>query len=244
MNLSRKDKEVMMHKMRELALNNPDKIVIVETNVDPEIQLEFFDFLEKIKEDQIYNTDINQIKDELYSQNINIARKKEILVLLARYGEVESFRLIENYLNEDISELKTWTYLAFQQAKMFLESKLLEETKIYIASGMGGNEHRLRYAFALKSNNDEFNDYQKKTIEGEIKYFFNKNDCILEDIYYSDNYAIATCLVPVFNDLIELLQNIISEINQLGNFVQPNVFITNEKPINIDDLKNNLKLEK
>lgn len=231
------DGKYMMEKMRELAFKNPEKITIVETSVDPGVQIEFFETLKKLDNKSNDEVDIDGLKNELDDPEVDIKRKKEIIASLVVIGEVESFRIIESYLQKAKRELKTWTFLACQQAKMFLESKLLEETKIYIASGLGGKDHRLRYSFAIYTDNDGFSKYQTDVVKGELQYFFKKEDCILEEIEYEGQYAIATCLVPVFADLVNILQKVLDEINQYGNFLSPNVFITNEKKINIKELK-------
>ncbi len=231
------DGKHMMEKMRELALANPEKITIVETSVDPNIQIEFFEALKKLEKKSNYNNSFDEVRQELENPEVSVKRKKEIIASLVVIGEVESFRIIESYLEKAKKELKTWTFLACQQAKMFLESKLLEETKIYIASGMGGKDHRLRYSFAIYTDNDSFSKYQTDIVKGELQYFFKKEDCILEQIYFDGKFAIATCLVPVFVDLVNLLQKVLDEINQYGNFLSPNVFITNEKKINIKELE-------
>lgn len=237
MNKDRKDQEYMIDQMRELAKDNPDKIVIVETSVDPNIQIEFFEEIQKVTDKNIKNINVENSEKELFDSTVTIEDKKKILVQLVTLGEVESYRLIEKYLETADDELKTWAYLACQQAKMFLESKLLEETKIYVASGLGGKDHRLRYSFALKSKFETFDKYQKDTVKGELEYFFKKEDCILEDVYFQDQYAIANCLVPIFIDIIDLLQVVLKEINEYGDFLYPNVFITNEKKINATELE-------
>ena len=235
-----RNSEEMMARMRELALKHPEKIRIVETSVDAEIQIEFFETLQRLDEQNENALEIEDYRKILFGEEYSEQRIKEVLALLVTFGEVKTFRLLEEYMNSAPPELKTWAFLACQQAKMFMESKLLEETKIYIASGLGGQNHRLRYAFAIYTNQKEFDEYQKDTIKGEINYFLKKNDSKTEDIYFYENFAIVLCLVPVFTDLVDLLQLIINEINTYGNFLNPNVFITNEKPIVPQELKETL----
>ncbi len=238
MNTNMRDQERMMKKMRELALNNPERISIVETSVDPNIQIDFFEALQKLDNKLDKDHNVENYQKELFNPETQIERKKELLAILVGLGEVKSFRIIEKYLKKAEKELKTWTFLAYQQARLFLESKLLEESKIYIASGLGGKEHRLRYSFGIyTAKQKSFDGYQKKTIKGELEYFFKKEDCMLEEIKFSENYAVATCLVPVFLDLVDLLHQIFNEINQYGNFIHPNIFITNEKRIDIEEFK-------
>jgi hypothetical protein len=229
------DQESMLEKMREIALNNPENIRIIETSVDAEIQIEFFETLQRIG-DEIELPEPQQLLDELLNTSIGISRKKEILAQLTAYGEVETYRILEEYLKQPEPELKTWAYLSYQQARMFLESNLMEESKIYIASGLGGKEHRLRYVFAFSAKEESFTDAQKNITKGEIDYFLKKNDGYTEELKFENSYAICQAVVALHVNLVELIQEIVAEINQYGAFLRENVFITNEKRVHSKDL--------
>lgn len=230
------DQEKMLEKMREIARQNPDDITIIETSVDSQIQIDFFESLQRIDENED-DVNIQALYNELICKETALDRKKEILAQLTSLGEVESYRLLEEYLKTAEDDIKTWAFLACQQGRMFLESKLLEESKIYIASGLGGKDHRLRYVFAFAAREGVYSDSQENIIRGEIEYYLKKNDGIIENIEFGEGYAICTSLVPIYVNLVELIQEIVSEINQFGNFIKENVFITNEKPVKIKELK-------
>ena len=169
--------EKMLSKMREIALNNPEKIRIVETNVNAEVQLEFYELMQRIGENEI-STEVDSLIHKLANAS-GLEDKKRILVTLACIGTVEAFRFLENYLSYCDDEIKKWVLLAYQQCQMFLESSLLDESKIYIASGLGGKEHRLRYIFVLAgTNKSDFTDFHKKVLENETEYYLNKQDSI------------------------------------------------------------------
>ena len=120
---------------------------------------------------------------------------------------------------------------------MFLESSLLDESKIYVASGLGGKDHRLRYIFVLAGKKKEpFSDFEKKVMENEAKYYLEKSDSVCETIQYDGNYAICTALVPLHEDIVELVQSIIDEVNQYGGFIMQSIFITNEKLVSREAL--------
>ncbi len=225
-----------MEKMREIARQNPENIRIIETSVNSDLQIEFFEALQEIS-DEDEDEDIAVLNSELLSFDTSIDRKKEILAIFTSLGEVESYRHIEEYLKIADEEIKTWAFLACQQGRMFLESRLLEESKIYIASGLGGKEHRLRYVFAFTTKDGESTDSQKNIIKGEIEYFLKKNDGLVEKIDFIDGFTVCTALIPIYINLIDLIQEIVSEINQYGDFLRENVFVTNEKQVAIDDLK-------
>jgi hypothetical protein len=229
------EQDKMLEKMREIALNNPDNIRIIETNVDAEVQIEFFETLQRIGNEPEF-PEPQELWNQLHDATKTTDEKKEILARLTSYGEVETYRMLEDYLKTPEEQLKTWAYLSYQQARMFLESNLMEESKIYIASGLGGKDHRLRYIFALSSKEDSFTEAQKNIVNGEIEYFIKKNDGFTEEIIYSNNYIICTAIIALHINLIELLQDIVYEINQYGAFLRENVFITNEKRIDSTDL--------
>ncbi|MDD3687026.1 MAG: hypothetical protein PHE56_09700 [Bacteroidales bacterium] len=229
------EQDKMLEKMREIALNNPDSIRIIETNVDAEVQIEFFETLQRIGNEEQF-PEPAELWNQLHSEAFSYDQKKEILARLTSYGEVETYRMLEDYLKAPEDQLKTWAYLSYQQARMFLESNLMEESKIYIASGLGGKDHRLRYIFALSSKDNTFTEAQKNIVNGEIEYFIKKNDGFTEEIIYSGNYIICTAIIALHINLIELIQDIVFEINQYGAFLRENVFITNEKRIDSTDL--------
>ncbi|HNQ67384.1 MAG TPA: hypothetical protein PKN32_03320 [Bacteroidales bacterium] len=231
------DQEEMLNKMREIALLNPENIRIIEASVNSEIQLEFFETLQSVIKLKNTADEPQELFKALNNPSNSLIKKKEILVKLVSYGEVETYRIIESYLKNPEPELKSWAYMAYQQARMFLESNLLEESKIYIASGLGGKDHRLRYNFAFTSKNKSFDKTQKSIINGEIEYFLKKNDGIIEQLKYKKSFVICTALVPIHINLVEMIQDMILEINQYGNFLKENVFLTNEKQITEVDLE-------
>ncbi|HQB21979.1 MAG TPA: hypothetical protein PLW23_06325 [Bacteroidales bacterium] len=231
--------EKMINKMREIAQLNPEKIHIIETNVGAEMQLEFFETLQSFtKEENIPKPE--QIFENLNNPEASLEEKKKCLALLASLGEVDSFRMIENYLENPEKELQSWAFLAYQQARMFLEANLLDEEKIYIASGLGGKGHRLRYAFCFIAK-ENFTETQQNILKGEIEYSFSKNDSILEELSFIGKYAIGTVLIALQVDIVDLIENIIREVNQYGNFLHENIYITNEKKINPNQLDDLLK---
>ncbi|MDR2009836.1 MAG: hypothetical protein LBQ22_05075 [Bacteroidales bacterium] len=231
------DQEKMMEQVRKLALNNPENIRIIETNVDSDIQIEFFETLQKIEITE-NNIDPKALYAELFLNTVDIERKKEVLAILTVLGEVESFRLLETYLKKTTPELKSWAFLAYQQARLLLESKLLnKDSIIYVASGLGGKDHKLRYIFALFAKENNINETQKNIIKGEIEYSLKKNDGIIENILFKDKFVLCTILVPLYINLVELIQNMTEEINQYGNFLEENIFLTNEKPVTMEDIE-------
>ena len=230
------DKQLkMLEKMREIALKNPEKIRIVETNVDAEVQLEFYMLMQKIGESDLEKQIPALVNDLLTTDDIEI--RKRLLVSLASTGEIDAYRFLEKYLVDCDDDIKKWALLSCQQCQMFLESSLLDESKIYVASGLGGKDHRLRYVFVLAGKvKDQFTDFQKKIIDNETTYYLEKSDSVREKLDYDGEYAICTVLVPLYEDVVTLVQSIIDEVNQYGGFIKQSIFITNEKLVSREAL--------
>jgi hypothetical protein len=77
----------MREKMREIALNNPESIRIIETNVDAEVQIEFFETLQRIGSEPEF-PEPHELWDQLHNKDFSLEEKKDILARLTSYGEV------------------------------------------------------------------------------------------------------------------------------------------------------------
>jgi hypothetical protein len=231
------DAKKIISRMRQIALEHPENIRIIEASLNSKVQMEFFETLQTMDSIDISEVDINSLAQELNTGSTKVKRKKEILLTLTLVGEVESYRIIENYLKNPSKSMKTWAFLSYQQARLLLESRLLNKNStIYIASGLGGKEHRLRYVFVLFSKLDSLSSTQKNIVKGEIEYYMNKNDGVVEKISYHDKYIICTVLVAIYVDVTELVYSISNEINQYGNFLDEKIFFTNERMIKSKDV--------
>jgi len=92
-----------------------------------------------------------------------------MLVKLASINSVEAFRTIERYLKEPNHSLRDWAKLAFQESKLLLESKLLDENQVLISTGLGGKGMKLRYFTVILSDTGEnLTKIQKKIINSEL----------------------------------------------------------------------------
>lgn len=222
--------EKILAQMRQIALKHPEKIRIVETNVDAEVQLEFYSMMQDVDK-SYHDMDLPEIFGQL-SDCDDMQHRKKLLVAIASTGEIEAYRFLEKYLETCDDDIKKWALLACQQCQMFLESSLLDESKIYVASGLGGKDHRLRYIFVLSGKKKAtFSDFEKKVMENEAKYYLEKSDSVFENVKYDVNYAIFMALVPLHEDIVALVRSIIDEVNQYGGFIMQSIFVTNEKVV-------------
>jgi hypothetical protein len=168
------------------------------------------------------------------------------LVLLASQEKVEVFRTIEKYAKSPDPELREWSILALQESRMVIQSSLMDEQQVYISTGLGGKGLNLRY-FAVFIGNENVASYsksQQKLIQTELEYALKKNNGVLEEIRFEENLAIAILLLPVKSDIQGVFSGVINECNQYGDFVRPDIIITNVKRMNVEEIKLFINKEK
>ena len=121
-----------------------------------------------------------------------------------------------------------WSALALQKSRVHVEHSLNSEDKIYISSGLGGFENKLRYFFVLASqNNKSFNELQKQIITNELNFSLNKYEGIVEEITFKNYYVTIICMIPLQYSLDKIFKSILLECNKLGNFLSDKIIATN-----------------
>ena len=202
--------------------------LVFEEGIDVSIQLEYektsIEFIEKDIEIRAFE----KLENILINSETTIDDKKNALVELSMSGDVKAYRMIEKYKDICDDEIKKWTILAFQKSRAHIEHELSNDVKIYISSGLGGSENKLRYFFVLTTNNKEkFTDFQKNLLKKEIDFFLNKNESIAEKITFYDYFVSILCLVPLQISPDAILSGILNETKEFGNFLSDEIIATN-----------------
>jgi len=226
-------------KLREVLGKMPDKLKIFDGTIDIGLQLEYFEFSSGLKKKNTLSGDeIIALSPELYSKDAGVDRKKEILVLLSSVDRPEAYRIIEKFVDAGDLELKNWAILAFQESVMLLEASLLEETRVFLSSGLGGRDGKLRYQLVIAVKEGyEMSDYREKIIINEFETELKAKKSILEKIEFTGKYSIIEALVPFDVNLRELFRRAIRECNRYGNFIDTDFVVTNIKRLEIDEIE-------
>jgi len=216
------------------------KIQIFEEGIDIHTQIEFEKLTKELVDREQKTTELSVLEKNLFNEGTNIKIKKEILIELSFSEDVKAYRLIEKFHNECENNLKKWSALALQKGRVHIEHSLSNEEKIYISSGLGGSENRLRYFFALSSNdNKNFTELHKNIIKNELNFTIKKYDGIIEDLIFQEYYVTVVCLIPLKHSLDKIFRSILEECNNLGNFLSDKVIATNTEKFDnktIEDL--------
>jgi hypothetical protein len=221
------------------------KYTILEEQVDVDLQMKFFEYSNNLRKNKRSIEEIINDISLLYNSDTDIEVKKGVLAELSESDCVEGFRELEKFLKVVDKDLRPWAILSFQHSRIGLESKLLDENKIFISTGLGGKEDKLRYFLAFKNKlNTDFTETQKKIIDNEFPYIYKKNNCVIETIDYLDQYLTVLAIMPVDCVINEVIVSAINEVNLYGDLLYNDYLITNVKILEKKDIEYYFKKKK
>jgi len=235
-----KDKE---KDIKEFLDNIPDTFDILEEGIDIQIQKEYIEYSHSFDNGELTETETIMLGKILFLPTAQIDAKKKVLAMLAHLGTITAFRLIEKYYKHPDNEIKQWTALALQECKMFLESELMDEGKVFISSGLGGLKDKLRYyLLVLPLLNRTFTTEQKEIIKEEFNYVSKVLNCLIESNYISDRYIGFTVLVPMDVAVGTFIESGIEKCNKNGDNVLEHYYVTNQNIPDEAEIKEIIKI--
>jgi hypothetical protein len=236
------DEENIYKRIQEAISSLPENFSILEEQIDVELQMEYFNYGKDMKSG-FSGEMIMDHQDDLFDPKVPLEEKKNLLVLLASQEKVEAFRTIEKYARNPDPELREWSILALQESRMVIQSSLMDEQQVYISTGLGGKGQKLRYfvVFIGKEEVEKYTEVQQKLIGTEMEFAMKKIDGLVEEINFYENLAIIILLLPVKSDIQSVFSSVISECNQYGDFVRPDIIITNVKRMSLEEIKQFIK---
>lgn len=235
------NREETYYNLNDVINNIPENYKILEEIIDVDVQKEFFDSSQRLLFDH-ENDRIEQLIDIINNNNNELSEQKIALQKLAMIDNVEAFRAIEAYNQNPRPELKAWSVLSLQQSRMVIQSSLLDEQQVFISTGLGGKDNKLRYFVIFPYKTVDFiSPIQQKTLKNELEFFVSQYEGTVEDFAVFDKYATTTILLPLRSSIPELVSEILHECNHIGDFLTDNVMITNMKKFEHDEIVTILK---
>jgi hypothetical protein len=236
--------ENIYERIQDIFGHFPENFSILEEQIDIDLQMEYFEFSRNFKK-KLAPGNTPAIEDNLFDNKNSVDNKKMLLVQLASIEEVEAYRVIEKYLKEPDTGLREWAILAFQESRMLIQSKLLDENQVFISTGLGGKGTKLRYFVALINNYDKvFDVFQQNLIRTEFDFFLKKHDAELEEVKFMDNYCSILAVVPIKTSIREVFKSAIAECNVYGGFIVPNFIVTNVKTLSYEEIRDFISKQK
>ena len=217
---------------------------VLEQQIPIERQMEYFHYSNQIKQEQIPRADIDfeALEADLYNPEATTEYKRRILVILAISADVTAYRRIERYTHLATPDLQDWAYMAFMEGRIILESELSEEKQIYISTGLGGKGQKLRfYMLFPAAPGMTFDGFRTGIIEREFNFTLQHAGWDIERINIQLDYAELLVLMPLRTDFKHLLDTVIHECNQYGNFMAKTYTITNIKEMSEEEIRSTLR---
>lgn len=172
---------------------------------------------------------------DLFDEAIDEEKKKVLLVTLSMVNDISIYRTIEAFQKQD-TPLKPWATIALQQSRMLIQSNLLDESTVFVSTGLGGHGTQLRYFCVYIANNGDhvtilsMGYCQKRNRTGNYKEQRGNRT-----IRHFEKYITFTLLLPIEANLKDIFNSIIDECNTYGNFLQENI-ITNVKKLSTEEI--------
>jgi hypothetical protein len=230
--------ENIYDKLKEILGGMPSQVAVMQEQTNSGMLEEYLDVSATIPE---HEEDVNLImakKTELYDPGIPVSDKKKFLARLAKTGTVESYRIIEDFVNHPVKELKGWAKLALYENKMLLESDLLQESHVLISTGLGAKGMKIRYFTVLQSRKKhEFSRFQKKLIRNELQLMLKKNQGEYESTRFSRELCRITSLIPMQVPVQNIFDDLVKICNVYGDFIDPEYLITNVKKLSGKEIR-------
>jgi hypothetical protein len=236
------DEEVNYENIIDLLNNIPDNFNILEETIDVEVQRDYFESAKDIA--PFDQNEIDEMINVLDKNELSVDESKTLLQKLASVENVAAFRALERYVQNPAPELKDWAVLALQQSRMVLQSSLFDEQQVFISTGLGGKNNKLRYFLIIPFKNVEdkqLTETQKSILEKELKYFSEHYDAEFESIEFYDKFAVSLMLFPLKAEVSQMIQQLLDECNQYGDYISENIIITNIKKYNYEEIVELLK---
>ncbi|GHT67977.1 hypothetical protein FACS189452_06730 [Bacteroidia bacterium] len=207
------------------------KLRIMDIQVGIEVQIEYMRLLAKIGKPLSTDKDIANAQHQLSLPDTTLLNKKKCLVKLAMLDKVEILRYLEQYAKDAAEDIRPFAQMAAFHSQLLIESALLGESPMVVASGMGGKNNCLRFFVALiPLAKKPLSETQKQLIQKEFSYVSHDYSASIEgDIDFLGKYPKFTMLAPFQTNPGQIVSESIKLCNELGTFLKNGAVISNVK---------------
>jgi hypothetical protein len=234
------------NQLKKLLADSGGKFNILEEQIDIDLQVEFFEMINDLKKDANESEDsqgLDEVEKSLKDKGVSIQEKKQLLVNLSGINDnPEAYRIIERFVKTKDNELENWATLALQHSRINLESHFLDEQQVFISTGLGGKQEKLRYFIVCKFKEEiEVSDAQKKIVITEFEHIFGEYHSVIEKIKHRKQYFSVLALIPIDVSLNEVIKAAIDESNNYGDFIHSKFLVTNVKILHKNEIEQQFK---
>lgn len=215
---------------------------ILEQQVPVETQMQYFRSSEAIRLANkqlpaVDEAECEKLQRMLIGEELPVDEKQICLSRLAASRLVKAYRILEAYAENPAPDVKDWAYMALMECRISLESEFSDEKQIYISTGLGGRDEKLRFFVLLTSRRGQaFEAYQKQVVERETAYALPKAGCEIERLTVGERHVELVCLFPVRADIKAVFDGLINECNEYGHFLSDTFVVTNVKELSAEEI--------
>ena len=229
--------ENLYEKIQEILGGSPGSLKVLEQKIDMDLQMEYYDCSMQIRELRVEEWALDHMQylmEPGYSTDV----KKEILARLASIEKVECYRAIESFMQNAREPLLSWALLALNESRMLLESKIMDENQVFISTGLGGKNEKLRYFVVLMTRTrTDLTPSQQMVIKNEFEFILKKFDAVVEESNFSGYLATMLLLLPMNHSLKSAFKEAIDECNRYGNFLNDDFIVTNVRVLAFGEIE-------
>lgn len=229
----------ILDKLRATAnKQGAETLHILEEQIPMEEQMEYFAYFDQLRRKKTRFKVDTEIKN-LFLPDVSIERRKRAITLLSSIPKVKAYRALETYHSSPLEpELKNWASIALLGSRIGLSSDLSGTPQVYISSGLGGSDKKLRFFSLFISNTKEdFTDYQKKLVNREFRFQLEGAGVEIEAFDIKSNYFTILLLFPFKTDVREPINTAIKECNKVEYFINDKFLFTNLKVFSEEEIQ-------
>ncbi|HAR37472.1 MAG TPA: hypothetical protein DCS09_02205 [Porphyromonadaceae bacterium] len=132
--------------------------------------------------------------------------------------------------------------MALVSSRIVLSSDLSGQQQVYISSGLGGLDKKLRF-FALFTTREReaLTALQREIVEREFIFQLQQAEIVIEKFEIESNYFTILMLFSFDRDAKSSLNAAIAECNQYGDFLDTRFLFTNVKVLTEEEIAHLLK---
>lgn len=216
--------------------------IIFKTPIPPAIHEEYIAWCKKVS-DVEHNAKIpKEEREKLLKKITPIAEKKKLLFRLS-FGNTLSFLYtIQKYVRQPDKELVPWAVMCWQICNTNVlnagMSKLFGDEGVddLIMGGLGGDGKRLRYCFALSTQDQKFSLDMETIVREVIHETDLQHATTTEEINFETDYFRANILVPMDVAVGDVIDDIISSVNLKNKILRKHYFVVNTHFLSDDEI--------
>ncbi|MDR2962358.1 MAG: hypothetical protein LBU90_01765 [Bacteroidales bacterium] len=218
---------------------NPQRFNVIEEPIDMDLQINYLKRSKRLRKQQHSLEDVLAKLPLLYDEHTRLEEKRDIIIVLAGFDQVEAFRALEAYKNVAQGDIKPYIALAYQESKIALESSLLGEKLTFISSGLGGKGTKLRFFICLfHVEQKPYSAVQQKILRDELSYVFSQHNAECESIEFSGSFAKISALLPFTAEAHALVGKVAQECNnQHDTFIEQDFILTNVHSLDDEEIE-------